>query len=181
MDVAVFIDNSNVFKSIRKVRAVDHQWESFYNPHKLALNLTGNRNLVYVGFYCVHPPVSLLSEDAEHKKKHILTEQYYSSVEKLPLTQVKYGQLHGKPGSYVEKNLDTQICADIITMAAMGEFDVAILVSNDGDFVSAVENIKKFGRKVEVVFFKDGFSMDLRKSCDITRVARRSHFERLIF
>ena len=180
--VAVFIDNSNVFRSILKIKKNgDKSWECFYDPYQLAVKLAGNRELVSVNFYCVHPPVYLLDEDDAHKRKYVLTERYYSTIEKLPKTEVKYGDLRGSRGSTQEKNVDTQIVSDIITQAALSKFDIAIIVANDGDYVSAIENAKTFGKKIEVVYFRKGSSMNLRNSCDLARRARKAHFPALKF
>lgn len=179
--VAVFIDNSNVFKSIKRIRESDRSWECFYDPYELAIKLAGNRELVSVSFYCVRPPVYLLGEDEAHKRKYILTERYYSAIEKLPLAEVKYGDLRGPKGNTQEKNVDTQIATDIIAQAALSKFDTAIIVSNDGDYVSAIDNAKLFGKKIEIVFFRKGISMNLRRSCDVSRRARKVFFQPLKF
>lgn len=145
--VAVFIDNSNVFRSLRDLKMDDPAWVCFYNPLILAQKLAGARELVYVGFYCVRPPAYLLEEGKAGIKKHGTTLQYY-----------------------------------MVTVAALGKFDAAILVSNDGDYVSAVENVKNsFLKRVEVLFLRGKLSMALRQACDLTRRARRSPFEKLSF
>jgi uncharacterized LabA/DUF88 family protein len=174
--VSVFLDNSNIFRSIQAVKKVDPSWASFYDPLELAKRLAGKRDLVAVMFYCVHPPAYLLAEDERHKKIHAITNQYYSAIEKLPLVKVKYGHLQGVKGDLHEKNVDTQLSNDIVMGAALSQFDTAIIVSNDGDYVSAVENANKLGKKIEVVFFRGMLSMNLEKACDIKRRARRSLF-----
>ncbi|MBU4285062.1 NYN domain-containing protein [Patescibacteria group bacterium] len=180
--VAVFIDNSNVFKIIQYLRKSDPKWISLYDPLKLAEKLVGNRNLAYVGFYCVQPPSYLLGEDEWHIKIYKITQKYYSEIEKMPLVHVKYGNLRGPKGSLQEKNVDTQLATDMVAMAATGAYNTAIIVSNDGDYESAVNLVKNtFGKKVEVVFFKGRLSMNLEKSCDVKRRARRSFFELLDF
>jgi len=181
--VAVFIDNSNVFRSLNDLKTIDPLWICFYNPLILAQKLAGTRELVHVGFYCVRPPAYLLEEGEKGVKKHSTTLKYYAAIEKLsPLLQVKYGDLRGTKGNLQEKNVDTQLATDMVTMAALGKFDTAILISNDGDYVSAVKNVKEsFLKKVEVLFLMNRLSMALRSVCDITRRARRSHFEKLSF
>ncbi len=182
MKVAVFIDNSNVFKNINKLRRIDNNWTSFYNPLNFSKKLSGNRELVYVGFYCTNPPAYLLKEDKSHIEKYNKTRRYYTKIEGLPLVEVKYGYLQGCKGDMHEKNLDTQLCIDMVKKAAFNEYDVAILVTNDGDYVSAVESVKNdFNKKVEVAFFKRSFSMNLKKNSDITRKLRQSYFDRLDF
>jgi uncharacterized LabA/DUF88 family protein len=182
-EVAVFIDNSNVFRSLHDIKMTDPSWICFYNPLILAQKLAGTRELVYVGFYCVRPPAYLLEEGEKGINKHSTSLRYYTAIEKLsPLLQVKYGDLRGSKGNLQEKNVDTQIATDMVTMAALGKFDTAILISNDGDYVSAVKNVKEsFLKKVEVLFLMNRLSMALRQVCDLTRRARRSHFEKLSF
>jgi len=177
--IAVFIDNSNVFHHILEIRKADKTWVSLYNPLILAQKLTGNRNLVYVGFYCVRPPAYLLKGNQDEQKKYNLTQKYYGEIEKLPNVQIKFGDLKGTKGNLQEKNLDTQLSTDMVAMAALNEYDVAILVSNDGDYKSAIENTKKFNKKIENLFFKGSLSMAIDGKCDVKRRARCSFFVKL--
>lgn len=177
--VAVFIDNSNVFHNIHNIKKVDANWVSLYNPLILAQKLAGNRKLVYTGFYCVRPPSYLLSGAQEEKRKYNLTQKYYGEIEKLANVTVKYGDLKGTKGQLQEKNLDTQLATDMVTMAALDKYDVAILVSNDGDYKSAIENTKLFNKKIENLFFRGSLSMAIDGRCDIKRRARCSFFVKL--
>lgn len=177
--VAVFIDNSNVFHHIYDIRKADKRWVSLYNPLILAEKLTGNRNLVYIGFYCVRPPAYLLSGDIEEQKRYNTTQKYYGEIEKLPNVFIKFGDLKGTKGNLQEKNLDTQLATDMVAMAALDKYDVAIIVSNDGDYKSAIENTKLFNKKIENLFFKGSLSMAIDGRCDIKRRARCSFFVKL--
>jgi len=177
--IAIFIDNSNVFHRIHDIKKTDTSWTCLYNPLILAEKLAGNRNLVYVGFYCVRPPSYLLNGNPSDKKKYNLTQQYYGIIEKLSSVHIKFGDLKGTRGQLQEKNLDTQLATDMVTMAALDKYDVAILVSNDGDYKSAIENTKLFNKKIENLFFKGGLSMAIDGKCDIKRRARRSFFVKL--
>ncbi len=177
--VAVFIDNSNVFHHIYDIKKQDKSWVCLYNPLILAEKLAGNRNLVYVGFYCVRPPSYLLNGTKDDQRKYNITQKYYGEIEKLLKLSMKFGDLKGTRGQLQEKNLDTQLATDMVTMAALDEFDVAILVSNDGDYKSAIENTKRFNKKIENMFFKGSLSMAIDGKCDIKRRARRSFFVKL--
>lgn len=182
MRVSVYIDNSNVFKSIQKIRQQGGPslgWVQLYNPLELARKLVGSRDLVSVYFYCVPPPPWLLSENQNSRDRHATASRYYSAIGKLPNVEVKYGYLQGDKKDPQEKNVDTQICSDMITHGALGQYDAAILVSNDGDFQSAISNLGLLGKRVELLFFKGYVSDSLRRSCDLVRRARMSHFVRL--
>lgn len=177
--IAIFIDNSNVFHYIHEIRQSDPSWVCLYNPLILAEKLAGNRKLVYVGFYCVRPPSYLLNGNLTDKRRYNLTQQYYGIIEKLPNVQIKFGDLKGTRGQLQEKNLDTQLATDMVTMAALDKYDVAVLVSNDGDYKSAIENTKLFNKKIENLFFKGSLSMAIDGKCDIKRRARRSFFVKM--
>lgn len=47
-----------------------------------------------------------------------------------------------------------------------GTFDVAVLVSGDGDFVPAVKVVQKKGKSVENAYFKPSISWHLKQECD---------------
>lgn len=179
--VAVFIDNSNVFKHLVGLCKIDPQWCKLYDPEKLSKKLAGERTLVGIYFYCTPPPSYLLQEGPKGEKKYWTQMSYYEAIKKLPNIELKFGRLTGNKDNLNEKNLDTQLTADMIKLAAANEYDVAILVSNDGDYQSAVETVKSFGKKVEVVFFKGDASMALMRICDVTRRARRVFFMPLKF
>ena len=63
---------------------------------------------------------------------------------------------------YTEKRVDVSIAVDMVTMAYGGQYDVAYLLSADGDFVPAVEAVKKSGKKV--------FAASPRSGYELTRV-----------
>lgn len=178
--ISVYIDNSNVFKNIQTIRRNgDKSWVQLYDPLKLAKILCGNRELSEVHFYCVPPPAWLLTEGQAGKERHATALRYYDAVSKLPQVQLKYGYLQGGRKNPLEKNVDTQLATDMVAHAALGKYDVAILVANDGDYMSALKNTKQLGKKVELLFFKGYVSGALRKECDLLRRARRSYFEHI--
>ncbi|MDD4990477.1 MAG: NYN domain-containing protein [Candidatus Pacebacteria bacterium] len=121
----------------------------------------------------------MLSGNEIDKERYNLTQQYYGLIEKLSGVQIKFGDLKGTKGNLQEKNLDTQLATDMVTLAALDKYDVAILVSNDGDYKSAIENTKLFNKKIENLFFKGSLSMAIDGKCDVKRRARRSLFVKL--
>ena len=57
---------------------------------------------------------------------------------------------------YVEKAVDVQIAVDMIAMAYRDEYDVAYLLSADGDFTPVIKEILKIGSKVFVASPAEG-------------------------
>ena len=179
--ITVFIDNSNIYRYLSDLRKIDKGWVCLYDPLKLAKKLAGNRTLVAVYFYCTPPPPQML-KTADGIEKYSIQTKYYTEIQKLPGVEVRFGNLQGAGGELKEKNLDTQLTANMISLAAQNAFDTAILVSNDRDYVSALEPTKNiFGKKIELVYFKGFISNSLLRLADVPRKARRSFFERLNF
>lgn len=183
--IGVFIDNSNVFRSLVNMKSNDPEWECLYDPLKLSRKIAGNRELVNISFHCTNPPAYLMKSDEdggneEARFKHRRAKQYYSAIEKMDLMEVKYGSLKfDSDGVPREKGLDTALSIAMSNGAVFDEYDVAVLVANDGDYLPAIEIVKKLGKKVELVYFKNGLSMNLKKLADVSRRARRSWFERI--
>ena len=60
-----------------------------------------------------------------------------------------------------------QLATDMITHNFKNNYDVAILVAGDSDYVGAVQAVKDNGKHVEVALFgKQGTSRQLRAAAD---------------
>jgi len=58
------------------------------------------------------------------------------------------------------------MAVDMVEGACENKFDLAILISGDGDFVPAVKSVKKKNKIIENVYFKNSSSRNLVKHCD---------------
>ncbi len=179
--VEVFIDHSNVMHRLIELERTGVKWPKWYDPKELGVKLSGGRTLTCVNFYCAPPPSYLLQEGERGKVKYWKQMSYYEAIKKIPEVNIKFASLKGSRGDMHEKNLDTQLCTDMIVKASTNEYDVAIIISNDGDFVSAAEAIKNMGRKVELVYFGKKCSMDMKRIADVSRRTRQVHFTELSF
>ena len=65
-----------------------------------------------------------------------------------------------------QKEVDVAMAIEMVLQAERGNFDTAIVVSGDGDFVPAVETMQSFGRVVEVASFNGSRSGNLMRSAD---------------
>ena len=78
---------------------------------------------------------------------------------------------------YTEKRVDVSIAVDMVTMAHSGRYDLAYLLSADGDFVPAVEAVKKLGKRVFAATPASGY--ELGKAVDNFITLRRDWFSDL--
>ena len=67
------------------------------------------------------------------------------------------------------KGVDLTLAKDLLSHAFWGNYDVAILLAGDGDYVPLVKEVKRMGKVVYSVFFqKPSMSPDLRLASDHT-------------
>jgi uncharacterized LabA/DUF88 family protein len=74
-----------------------------------------------------------------------------------------------KPGNQRKsKGVDITLTKDMLVQAFLGNYDIAVLVSGDGDFHPVVEEVRRLGKWVIVSFFgeDDGLSPRLRRAAD---------------
>jgi uncharacterized LabA/DUF88 family protein len=65
------------------------------------------------------------------------------------------------------KGVDIALTKDMLMHAFFGNYEIAVLVSGDGDYVPVVEEIKRLGKRVVVAFFTDeGLNPELRRAAD---------------
>ena len=65
------------------------------------------------------------------------------------------------------KGVDIALSTDLLSGAYNNNFDRAVLVAGDGDYVPLINEVKRRGKVVHVLFFEnEGLSDDLRLACD---------------
>lgn len=65
------------------------------------------------------------------------------------------------------KGVDIALTKDMLGHAFLGNYDTAVLIAGDGDYVPLVEEVKRRGRRVVVWFFRDhGLSPELLRVAD---------------
>ncbi len=66
---------------------------------------------------------------------------------------------------YSEKGVDVSLVTEMLVGAWDGTYDVALLVSGDGDYATAVRELVRRGKRVEVFSFAHNTSRELKESC----------------
>ena len=144
--VMVFIDGSNLYHDLKNhySRRVDVDFEKFCK------SLCGEERVLVRGYYYIAMVDQGRESDAYRKQQRFL-----DHLRRVPDLEVRLGALVYRAPSAppVEKGIDIRIATDMIVNAARGNYDVAILVSGDTDFVDAIQAVKDFGRKSEIALF----------------------------
>src|SRR3954453_21028321 len=153
-NVAVFVDVANIFYAA-KAAGVDIDYVT------LLKSATAGRDFVRAYAY------TGLDPDNENQRNfhQFLARHQYKVVSK---DIRKYGD--GK----VKANLDIELVVDLMKTAR--NLDIAVIVSGDGDFASAIRAVQEMGVRCEVISFRGNTSSDLIEVADlftdITQIAK---------
>lgn len=141
--VMVFIDGSNLYHGLKK-----HLGKHHVDFAALAAKLAGpNREMVRVYYY--NCPVNKQDDEDRHKRQ----QRFFESLHRVNDLEVCLGRLAKRPdGKTVEKGVDVKLATHMLSKAYQDHYDVAILVSEDGDYADVVQAVKDSGRKVEVAY-----------------------------
>ncbi|MFC1875445.1 NYN domain-containing protein [Chloroflexota bacterium] len=157
--VMIFIDGSNVYHSLRA-----HFGKRNIDIGKFCQKLLGRRQLVRTYYY--NAQVGQKEEPERYKRQR----NFLDSIAAIPYTELRLGRLvyNNWPNTPpYEKGVDIQLATDMITHSFKGNYDAAILVAGDNDFVGALQAVKDNGKNVEVTLFgKERTSMQLRNVAD---------------
>ncbi len=153
-NVAVFVDVANIFYAA-KAAGVDIDYVT------LLKSATAGRDFVRAYAYTGLDP-----ENENQRNFHqFLARHSYKVVSK---DIRKYGD--GK----VKANLDIELVVDLMKTAR--NLDIAVVVSGDGDFASAIRAVQEMGVRCEVISFRGNTSSDLIEVADlftdITQIAK---------
>ena len=113
---------------------------------------------------------SQLTQEKEEKQ-----EKYVNQIKDLELFEVRLGRHvlstaggieNRKNWSWRQKGVDSLIAIDMITKAYEGQYNTAILLAGDADFVEIVNDIKNTGANVVGAYFQNHISQELEYVLD---------------
>jgi uncharacterized LabA/DUF88 family protein len=157
--VMIFIDGSNLYHSIKNFfKRTD------IDIGKLSNKLLDKRRLVRIYYY--NAKVGLKEEPQRYRDQ----QAFFASVNAIPYSELRLGRLvyYNWPNTPpYEKGVDIQLATDMITHSFKNNYDVAVLVASDTDYVGALQSVKDNGKHVEVALFgKELTSRRLRVVAD---------------
>ena len=155
----IFIDGSNLYHALKHYfRRTDIDIERFCQ------RLLRKRQLIRIYYY--NASVGQKQEPERYKRQ----QAFFNGVNAVSYTELRLGRLvyNNWPGTPpYEKGIDVQLATDMLTHNYKDNYDVAILVAGDSDYVGAIQAIKDAGKHVEIALFgKAGTSKRLRNVAD---------------
>lgn len=109
------------------------------------------------------------------QEKEEKQEKYVNKIKNLELFEVRLGRHvlstsggieNRKNWSWRQKGVDSLIAIDMITKAFEGQFNTAILLAGDADFIEIVNTVKNLGANVVGAYFPNHIAQELEYSLD---------------
>lgn len=167
--VAIFIDGSNLYHGLKHL--FGHARLDF---RQFVAKLSAGYDLYRTYYYNAVLDQSL---DPETYRKQ---QAFFAHLRELPYFEVRLGVIKQREHGREEKGVDVMIAVDMLSMAYKNHYDVAILVSSDGDYVELVRAVKDAGKHVINAYFEASRSYALRHACDDFIRLDKSFFQGLL-
>jgi prepilin-type processing-associated H-X9-DG protein len=166
--VVIFIDGSNLYHALRdNFGRVDLNFDGFTSK------LCGDRKLFRTYYY------NILQDQSQRPDGYREQQEFLDSLRKTPYLEVRLGTTKLSQGIPVEKGIDIMLATDLLHFAWNDLYDVAILVSGDGDFAYALQAAKNKGKHVEVAYFDGHVSKDLIEVADNRHLLDKNFLKKL--
>jgi len=166
--VAIFIDGSNLYHALR-----ENYGRVNLNFAQFISKLCGTRHLFRTYYY------NVLQDPSQRPEGYREQQEFLDMLRKTPYLEVRLGTTKLLQGIPVEKGIDIMLATDLLHFAWNDLYDVAILVSGDGDFAYALQAVKNMGKHVEVAYFERNVSKDLLEVADNRHLLDRDFFKGL--
>lgn len=146
----IFIDGTNLFYRLEGAQLVVEDLARVFNSYRY---LGGDRQISRIYLYTI--------------QEHLDRAQKRHGPKFVDGIRVVLG--HGIPtqdGNIKEKAVDALLVADLVYHAASRNYDYAVLVSTDTDFVHAIRRVEDFGCRTSVVGVCDEVPERLMRQSD---------------
>ncbi len=156
--VIIFIDGSNFYYSLKK-----NFLTTKIDIKKFLYFIAFKTQLISIKYY--NAPLNQKDDEDDYKKQ----QRFFEYLKTIPLLDIYLGRLEKSPDNHkTEKAVDVKIAIDLLVNGFKNNYDVAILISNDADFIPAIKEVQAIGKKVYNVSFKKTKSYHLNKVCNYT-------------
>jgi len=161
--VSVYIDGANFLYGIRSIQK---GYSDFHFDFEKYINkIIGDVDLVKVYYYNASLKYNLnpeLFKDQQHFFNRL------TKIDKFEVILCKRQRRVSPDGEehFTIKGDDIHLAIDMLKDVYENRYDLAILISGDGDFAPLVKAVRYKDKKVKVYHFRNNISTELLKTCD---------------
>ena len=158
--IMIFVDGSNFYFGLKEMFRRYPEIEKGLDYYKLAKILSHNRKLIRIYYYIGQV------QEKDDPVRYRSQQKYLTHIQQTQLCALRLGKLLRRGTTFTEKGVDVMLVTDLLRLARLNSYDTAILISGDGDFVSAIKEVQDMGKQVELAYFPLQNSFDLRNISD---------------
>ncbi len=92
--------------------------------------------------------------------------KFEAMIKRQERVELKLGRLEGGPGRVYEKGVDILVAIELLAGAFKNQFDLAIVVSGDGDFADVAREVRGAQKLIFNAFFDAQKSYELAKAAN---------------
>ena len=160
--VAIFIDGSNFYHSTKNIEAKGYK----IDLKKIIDELARRRKVETFYYTALLDPEYNLEKYKEHKE--VIEDLKKIQNFKVVLCDMRKIKINGKV-EYEVKGDDIYLAHDMLIGAFDNQYDVAIVMSGDADFIPVIKTLReRFKKRIGNAYFRRTSSFKLRKSCDFS-------------
>ena len=162
--VSVFIDGRNFYHEAKNLKKGGLK----IRLQDIVDKLVGNRELVTAYYYNARLDKKYDPEKYESHNKFI---EIVKSFPKFRVVLCDWRKITEEDGTvrYDTKGDDVHLAHDLLMGAVRDEYDIAVIVSGDADFIPILKTVREeYKKKVGNAFFRRTSSYKLRKACDFS-------------
>lgn len=151
--VMIFVDAANLRHSLINALSItdeNSKEQILFNLDIKSLGhfLAGERNLKAIHYYTA-PLIKSV-----HITGYPLQQSYLNNLSNSKIIRVHKAHMMSQgSGKYKIKGDDVMLAVDMVKLAYNNAYDIAILISNDGDFYPAISAVKEKGKIIENAYF----------------------------
>ncbi len=148
--VMIFIDLRNILSSVATMQSFPFKID-FYS---LARLLAGQRNVLAAYVFD-----GTMGDDEDSAAR---TRKFHDYLRYNGFRVVERNSVEGRE----QKEVDVAMACEMVVHALKDNYDVAIVISGDRDFVPALQHVQAAGKIVELAAFRTSASEELRRTAD---------------
>lgn len=145
----LFVDAQNLFHGGNSYSS-DFRCDAL----KLKQELCSDYDLIRAYWFDSYP------EGSENNKEHFF---YFLDMNGY---RVDANPLRERDGGYIEKGADIGLATELIAQGFDDSYEVATVVSGDGDFARAIKYVQDEGKIVNIASFDNHISSDFKRMAD---------------
>lgn len=165
MRISIFIDGNNFYHGLRYFYGKEKSLKKF-DFIKFINFIADGREISGIFYYNAE------LDKFKNESKYLSQKEFFDKLMMIPklkliLCKLLKRKIKGTDKYYyVLKEDDIHMAVDMVEGACDNQFDAALIISGDGDFVPAVKAVQKRGKKAENFYFKKSSSRNLKTYCD---------------